>query len=85
MAGSKKIAAHVKVEYPELEAGTKEVREVVKSAIEQAKQAAASTPDLVSAKDPTMIWHGLCGWLAGAFVVVAARRAFFPLASVTRR
>ena len=49
MAGSKKIAAHVKVEYPELEAGTKEVREVVKSAIQQAKQAAASTPDLVSA------------------------------------
>ena len=84
MAGTKKIAAHVKVEYPELEAGTKEVREVVKSAIEQAKQAAASTPDLVSAKDPTMIWHGLCGW-PGRFVVLAARHASLSFASVTRR
>ena len=73
MAGSKKIAVHVKVEYPELEAGTKEVREVVKSAIEQAKQAAASTPDLVSAKDPTLPlclpgWAFLSFWPQEAFL-----------------
>eukprot|EP01045_Picozoa_sp_COSAG04_P019313 COSAG04_NODE_1865_length_5359_cov_3.964449_5_plen_86_part_00 len=85
MAGSKKIAAHVKVEYPELEAGTKEVREVVKSAIEQAKQAAASTPDLVSALSSDDLALSSSGRMLGRFVVLAARRAFFPVASVARR